>query len=239
MPFYSKTEFSKLCGFQKSNELSVYISRGKVVMSGDFVDTNIPENISFLERRRAILAAKGQEIPLEKIEQPSPVAAPIVLRKVSQKKVVEGPKGIEKPAKKEAPKPPAISAPTLPEGFTATTQMAMQKDQLDIEKKVVEIKLKKLEHQKKLGELVPTDLVRSLFVQHSKSIMSAFHDEADNFLMEISKEAGLTREQLAKMRGRLVLKINQGVENALKESKKALQAIVEEYKSLRGVGEHD
>ena len=119
------------------------------------------------------------------------------------------------------------------------SQMAMQKDQLDIEKKVIEIKLKKLDHQKKLGELVPTELVRTLFVQHSKSIMSAFHDEADNFLMEISKEAGLTREQLAKMRGKLVLKINQGIENSLKESKKSLHAIVEEYRMLRGVGEHD
>ena len=135
--------------------------------------------------------------------------------------------------------PPKTDTPTIPEGYTAMSQMAMQKDQLDIEKKVIEIKLKKLDHQKKLGELVPTELVRTLFVQHSKSIMSAFHDEADNFLMEISKEAGLTREQLAKMRGKLVLKINQGIENSLKESKKSLHAIVEEYRMLRGVGEHD
>jgi len=49
----------------------------------------------------------------------------------------------------------------------------------------------------------------------------------------------LTRDQLAKMRGKLVLKINQGIENSLRESKKSLQAIVEEYRALRGVGEHD
>jgi hypothetical protein len=246
MPIYTKTEFSKLCGFQKSNELSVYQSRGKVVFSGEYVDMDVELNARFLDHREKLLASKGilppslKDIP-PRVEPsaPEPSPPPPASLPAAKKPVkLDPPKGLKEP---KAPERKAINvpAPTIPEGYTAMSQMAMQKDQLDIEKKVIEIKLKKLDHQKKLGELVPTELVRTLFVQHSKSIMSAFHDEADNFLMEISKEAGLTREQLAKMRGKLVLKINQGIENSLKESKKSLQAIVEEYRMLRGVGEHD
>lgn len=239
MPIYSRTEFSKLCGFQKSNELSVYVSRGKVLLSGDYIDLDVEVNQRFLAHREKLLAEKGIVPPTVK----APVAEaatppPLKAEKKSSVEKLPPPKGL-KPVEKPAGKDIKIPPPTIPEGFTAMNQMAMQKDQLDIEKKVIEIKLKKLDHQKKLGELVPTDLVRTLFVQHSKSIMTAFHDEADNFLMEISKEAGLSREQLAKMRGKLVMKINQGIENSLKESKKSLQAIVEEYRMLRGIGEHD
>lgn len=51
MAIHSRKDFASLCGL-KPRELSVYISRGKVLMGpGNKVDDGIPENAEFLNKR--------------------------------------------------------------------------------------------------------------------------------------------------------------------------------------------
>lgn len=50
MAFLNRQEFAKRCGLP-TNALSVYVSRGKVVYSGEFIDDSIEPNKTFLAKR--------------------------------------------------------------------------------------------------------------------------------------------------------------------------------------------
>jgi len=58
MPLYTRVEFAKLCGIESGN-LSNYIKRGNVVLSGVFVDDSIAVNRQFMQRRAQRLAKVG------------------------------------------------------------------------------------------------------------------------------------------------------------------------------------
>ena len=96
-----------------------------------------------------------------------------------------------------------------------------------------------LKEEKMIGASIPTELVKMVFAQHSKSITSAFHTGADNFLMEISKTKGLNRNELAEMRGALILIINKAVDKSIEESKKSISNIVQEFSVKKEVGEKE
>lgn len=51
MAIHQRKDFAKLCGIAP-RELSIYIKRGKVILSGKKVDDSIAENAEFLESRK-------------------------------------------------------------------------------------------------------------------------------------------------------------------------------------------
>ncbi len=113
----------------------------------------------------------------------------------------------------------------------------LQIKNLAIEKAEQEVELNKIKIAKLNGTVIPTDLVKVVIAQHSKSITTSFHQGCDNFIMTIAKISGMNREDVAKLRGELIGIVNQSVKDSIKISKENLENIIDEYSQQRGRGE--
>lgn len=212
MALYKRAEFEKLCGITTSN-FKTYLDRGKIVMdSNGMVDDTVEQNRFFLQKRRERLE-NSVEIKEKQAETPA-----------------------KKPVKK------AKSEPTSddPESYSKKSDMyILETDQkkLQIQKTTEEIELLRIRREKLNGQLIPTDLVKPLFTQLSKSITSSFHEGADAILVIIAKKKGLSREESASFRKDLIGIVNESVRRATKEVSESVKHIVEEYSNKREAGE--
>lgn len=218
MPLYSKKDFADLC-YTTTSDLSNYIRRKNVVVTDDnpeLIDSSNATNAAFMVKRQTLQTKKtitGKGI-LDK--KPS---------------IAEG-KG--KVVQTAFEYPPEMKV-TVMENFQ--TEATLKKSTL--EKTSNEIKLQQLKIQKLQGDVIPTQLVKNLIAQHSKSITVAFRNGAENFLIDIAKKAGLNGEQSADLRGKLIKIINASVDESIKETAAGLKHIVSEYTKQRGVGESE
>lgn len=115
----------------------------------------------------------------------------------------------------------------------------IEKKQLDIEKIKVDTRLQELKEEKIRGEVIPVTLVTTIFKAHSQSIVSSQKDFIEFLLIQVSKEARLTGDQLAKLRGKMVIGLNEAVDKSIASSKRNLKSLINEYSIARGVGEHE
>jgi len=150
--------------------------------------------------------------------------------------------GVKKESKKKVERKrkleelPKESDPVSTES-TTNFNLDRLKKEAELEKAELDIELKKVELAKKSGEVIPTDLVKNVIKNHVKSITLKFHQAADNYLSEISNETGMKGERLAYWRGALIDQINEASVEAVEESKKDVEHIVQEYSQKRGVGQ--
>ena len=121
--------------------------------------------------------------------------------------------------------------------LTAMSQLDLQLKQLNIERQIEEIALSKIKKEKQMGIVIPTDLVKMLFSQHSKSISSSFKSATENLIIRLTTKYRLTREDAADIRHELIGDINTAVDASITETKKAIKVIVSEYSEIRGIGE--
>ena len=138
----------------------------------------------------------------------------------------------------EHPKNPENEA--FPRQNTTVTDRALKKMDLDAEKKQKEIerldqemRLSRLQEEKLLGKLIPTDMVNNLFAQHFKSVTLTFKQAADLIAIEFGKKAKIARNDQAELRGQMVTIINRAIEDGINESKRTLAHIVHEYSQTR------
>ena len=121
-----------------------------------------------------------------------------------------------------------------------TTQDRSQDYQLkeiEIAKKKKETRLLEIKEAKALGLVIPTEIVKILFTQHSKSILTAFDNAIDRILTKISKVKKLTNIERSKFRGELKTELNLAVDKSIEQSKKSINKMVLEYTEVRGRGE--
>lgn len=107
-------------------------------------------------------------------------------------------------------------------------------DSLKREKEVEKLQI---EIDKKKGEVVPSELIIPLFLQHNKSIVTSFKNATDAILTEYSKLKDFTPAEISEMRGRMVSAINDGIRDAQDLTKVAVKNIISDYSDKRGVGE--
>lgn len=217
MAVYTKKDFAKLCGI-KTKDLANYIKRGKVVLNGEEIDGEVPENKYFVEKRQAFNAKKNNvELPAE------------------EKKLNE--RTGEKKTKEVQPKFefPAEHAPSQSENYQIDTKIKKQ----ELEKSSLQTSLLKEKLKKISGDSIPTDLVKNLIASHSKSITIAFQNGADNLLMKIAKKKGLDRTEMAELRVDLIEIINIAVNDSIEVSKKTVRNIVAEYSQKKEQGERE
>lgn len=213
MTCYSRIDFARLCGVE-SRHLSNYIKRGKVVLTGELVDDKHPTNSSFLQKRR------------EKILQIETVY-----------EIEEKPQQALQTEKKINIQP--VIPDKQPKQNLTQYQLEAEIKKADLAKKEVDTRIALLKEEKLMGVSIPTDLVKVVIANLSKSIISAFKDGADNFLIEISKRKSLSISEIAECRGELIKIINTSSTRAISESKRNVKSIINEYSVKRGVGEHD
>jgi hypothetical protein len=101
----------------------------------------------------------------------------------------------------------------------------------------VDTRINLIKEEKLLGKLIPTELVKMVFAQHSQSLVTSFKNGADVLLMDISKRKELTRKENAELNGRLIQIINKCIDDAIKGSTKMLNSIISEHTEKREKGE--
>lgn len=196
MAFLSKKEFALACGMQ-SNQLSVNIKRGEVLVNDDYIDTSLPINQAFMEKR----VAKGK---VRQLQQVSLAAQPTV------------------------PKDPTIPS------YEESEQKVKYYDAL---KRAKEVEKLELDIQKKRGEVIPSELIPPVILQHNQSIITSIKNEFDEWLRNHAKRYDLGVNEIAEIRTQAVQWINTGMNKATAMSVRAVENIVKDYQDKRGVGE--
>lgn len=220
MPIYTKKEFASEFKIA-TKDLSVYIKRGKVVAEGDTIDSGNLINSAWCIMRQEYLKKK------EAKAGPIPEISP-------EDKLNNRSAGQKNDQVKLKFEPSPETKQTLQESFQADAKLK----QLNLTKTENEIAMQNEKLRKIQGESIPTDLVKNLFAQHSKSITVAFRNAADNLLMEITQKHALSSIEMGSLRDKLIKIINEAVNKSVDETQKGLKTIVEEYSVKKGVGEH-
>jgi hypothetical protein len=213
MALHSKADFAKLCGLTTGN-LTNYIKRNKVIMSGDYIDDQLQINKDFLLSRQSKSAPK--------YEPPLPV-----LRSVR-------PDTGDQDEEDEEDQDDEDSDQGEDSGY-ALNKKKLKKQ---IAKLEVDTRLQELKEEKMRGELIPVDLVINVFRAHTQSIVTSMKDGIEDLLINFSVEARLKGDQLASLRGKMVGILNTGVEKSVIISNRNFNAIREQVKVKKDVGEH-
>ena len=212
MARHTQAEFAKICGVTNAY-ISVNKKRGKVIFSEDgYIDDSIQENAYFLQKCLDKLLKESNEI--EKKPEVSPA------------KTEQSTKSDEKKSNKSI---------TGKDRY----ELDIQKKALEIEKLKVDTRLQELKEEKIRGEVIPITIVKTLVSTLSQSILTSQKDANEATLINISKEARLTGDQLAKLRGKMVESLNQGVDKAITNAMRQLKSLVEEFSIKKEIGEHE
>jgi antitoxin component of MazEF toxin-antitoxin module len=221
---YTKREFSIACGI-KTKDLSNYISRGKVFVENDKIDGDLEINKSFLIARQEFNKTKEvAKPPVVKIE---PAAD-------SEKKLNERSADKSKEVQSEF-KFPKEHNPAQIKNFELDTEIKRQ----NLEKEKIAIQLQQAKLDKINGVTIPTELVKTVFIHHTKSITVAFHNGAETLLSKIAKLKGLDISEMADLRTELITIVNEAVDSSIAASKKTVESIVAEYSQKKDVGERE
>ncbi len=208
MALHLKSDFAKICGLTTGN-LTNYIKRNKVVLSGDYVDDTVHCNSDFLLKRFDFV--KEKPVVEKKVNEPN-VSSPEI----------------------KIPKPGKISTPD-DSVYGVEKQLRVQ----ELEKKTVETRLLELKEKKLQGELIPTELVKAVFAQQTQSFITSFNNSIQDMLTLFSKKHTLNTNEISEMRGGIACIINESVDKAVDLTEKNIRNIVNEFTIKRDVGEHD
>lgn len=229
-----RLDFAKHCGIE-SRQLSIYISRKKVLISeNDMIDISNETNNAFYEKRKHKSKFKSN-LPTVELKKVAP-------KKVAPKKEIAPP--IE--SVDEFEKIAESDSEEIGNSSSSDIDDEIQESHADLEKRKVylgnklleeRIEIERVKKDKLHGLVVPTQLVSVVFTQHSKNIASEFKNGADDWIIRIEKKLNLSREEVASLRGGLVDVINKSVKKSVETSKKQIYSIVRQYKEVRSKGE--
>jgi len=110
---------------------------------------------------------------------------------------------------------------------------------LDTQKRQKEIEKLDIEIKKKLGEVIPTELVLPVFKQHNQSILTEIKNASDNWIRIAAKRYNWTTEDTAEIKGNITTWINEGMRGATNRTITEIDRIVSEVSVKRGVGERN
>lgn len=79
------------------------------------------------------------------------------------------------------------------------------------------------------GTVIPSELIKPVFLQHNQCIVTAFKNESENILVELTKMCDLSTDQVSEFRGRLYNLINEGINDATKASLLSVRNIILNY----------
>lgn len=228
MAIYSRSEFCELVGLHSKN-LSVYIGRGALIMSGKTVDTSISLNAEFLEKRKDFLKLKeaGIEpnfgnnqfrrksvIKKEKPEKPAPVE--------SKKKKVK------KPVKSEkvAPKDMGYQAPDPVQ--LANAGLKARIETMKLQKLQLEIDAAEFKKQLQMGKFVPSAQVKIVFKHLGQTFVNSYRNGFENILEEFIHKYKISHEDMIRLKQKTVAVINSSHDHAIKSTQRSLFDIIKE-----------
>lgn len=185
-------------------------------MTGDLVDTSIPQNEAFMLKCKAKAVKNGKDVGAVKSE---------------------GKRSTTKKEGKPAPDPKVLREQR--ERQDALYNLDMEKKAIDIRKAKRESELLEARQQKLNGELIPTELIKTLFVQHTENIKTAYTDGSENLIVILAQRKQMSSTEVSELKKDFIGIINKAIDGAIDTTKRTLNNIIKEYSQKRGVGQHD
>ena len=108
---------------------------------------------------------------------------------------------------------------------------------VELAKKTVDTRIALIKEEKMRGEVIPTEMVKILFAQHSKNIIVEFENSLDKILTILSKEIGMNNKTISKYRGIIKKEINIAVDSTINKTKEDIINIIDEFSEKRARGE--
>lgn len=108
---------------------------------------------------------------------------------------------------------------------------------VELAKKTVDTRIALLKEEKMKGEVIPTEMVKILFAQHSKNIIAEFENSLDKVLTILAKEVGMNNKVISKYRGIIKKEINIAVDSTTTKTKEDIVNIIDEFSEKRTRGE--
>lgn len=139
--------------------------------------------------------------------------------------------------KKKSSSPKVAEKKEKPQG--GYVNALQQKAEVDIQAKRQLIELKNLEIRKKLGEMIPTDSVRQIFIMHSENMKTAYMESSDNIIVIMGQRKEFNAEDVAYVRKKFYDLVNKAISDTITATKVSIDNLVKEFSEKRGVGQHD
>lgn len=111
-----------------------------------------------------------------------------------------------------------------------------QKRRLEVEKAQEDLEFSRIRRQKLAGDVIPTDLVFTAIAVGFKAITQAYHDAADQMVIDWTAKTRTSQKRKAEMRGALVDTINKAVDKSQELLKDEIKNIVADYSQADGRG---
>jgi hypothetical protein len=229
MAILTKKSFATQCEIE-TKYLSVDISRGKVVVNADgMIDTTEPKNQIYIQKK-----LMGRE--------PSPISTPEPTKPKIEKIAV--------PRGNAAPQQPKASM-HLPEGMTETDvnaalqmiegmdyqQLEMLYKYLQGEKLKTDIEKNRIDIEKKMGVVVPSEPLIPIVKQHNHFILQEQKNADEELLLAMAHKYDIAPSDTAYLRGEWIRLRNDAVTKATNLTVKAIGDVINDYSEKRGVGQ--
>ena len=215
MPLLTKKEFANLCNMP-TKSLAIYIQRGKVISKNEYIDANLDANQSFIQKYSVKKEDRVAPIPIikEKKEVVVKTITPALENYIENILVTQKSEG------------------------QSYTESERQLKYLDTLKREKEIERLQIDIDKKKGVVVPSDLIKPIFLQHNQYIITEFKNAADEIIRIFSKKKSLSVNEVAEIKGEMVSCINLSVDKASLASINSIDNIILDYSQTKQVGEH-
>jgi phage terminase Nu1 subunit (DNA packaging protein) len=141
-------------------------------------------------------------------------------------------KKTEEPAK-------TTTSPAVTEENNSYASLDLKKTEAQVDKLTQEVRLLKLKEEKLKGVVVPSELIKPVFLRHNQSILTEVNNEITEFVRLFSKKRSLTIEETAEIKADVVKWFNDVMAKATLASSAEIKNIVNNYSEKRGVGERE
>ena len=220
------------------NNLGVYILRNKLILTDNLIDVSNLQNWNFINDLLQKKISQGRLSvsdlpdflkvkPTEKVKkEPEPI-----LQKEPDKKIVEVVEPKAKPKKEKQPQKKEIEDDSF---STAENTLALRN-----KKTALEISILSIKEQKLLGEVVPVELIKTIFSQFAHEIVNQFRNGSEDLITNFAKLKDCGTDEIAEMRLNLNDVINESNAKAVTNTKDNLDRIIEEFSIKKEVGERE
>lgn len=225
-----KKRFRELCGGTtelSAKHLNTYISRNKVIIESDgMIDIDNEVNQAFITSR-----LNTQKKSSFSTVVPTP-----------KKKTPQEPKKLKANSKAESFDNEENNEGTQYDLNLDVKEMTMAQLQTEKERRTVqklgeEIELKRIQKEKLMGVVIPTDVVKAVFARQMKAIVSAFSQGVNDVSLKVAHRFSPSKQEIADLKKELIGVVNDSIKESSELGMKEIKSIVNEYSEVRGRGE--
>ena len=208
-------EFAVAIGV-KYTTLRQHIKRKKVFKSGDWIDTEFAANLDYINEQ-----TNGKGINIDLIPKKERTISGIV-KDVSPDVSMTISKKIDKSSDTEN---------------NEYYSLNLRRKIADAEKAEKDNELKSMEIAKKMGELMPIEMVEKILTINIQHLFRGFESESENIASEYCEILGGDRSHLSEMVKQMRKHLEKSISEIKRKSAQEIKAVIRDYADVRSRGQ--